>query len=182
MNFNIYVFYKFNTICVIKKNRIKNLQNKLSIQWQIILMNEGSFTKTLHYLTNNIIKTKTLQKQYSIPEIMSRNIRCAWLETEIYTQLTFARSLWRFLLNNTIYKTISNNKAIGQLLIENQIDIYKDIHEIYYGYCKNLELQFKSIKPLWGRKYTLYYNKIFFVTIQEFFSPSIADFFNNNNG
>lgn len=74
-------------------------------------------------------------------------------------------------------KVLDTYKPIGQFLIESQADIYKDIHEIYFGYSKNLENQFNSKGPIWGRKYTLYYHQEYLATIQEFFSPYLINFF-----
>ena len=69
------------------------------------------------------------------------------------------------------------NKPIGQSLIESRIDIYKDIHEIYYGYCQHLENRFQINEPTWGRKYTIYCENRPLTTIQEIFSPQIVEFF-----
>lgn len=181
MNFNINTFYAFHAICTIPKYKIKNSKSKLRqlipIQWQLILISEGSFTQTLSYLTRKNTKINILQKKYSQHQITNRSIRCVWLETCIYTKLTFARSLWIILKNNKIYNKININKPIGTSFIQDKIDIYKHIHEIYYGYCNNLERDFKLRGPIWGRKYTLCYSNKSSVIIQEFFSPYISHFF-----
>lgn len=178
---NIYVFHKFHPIFTLQTKRIKYhfkyLDKLVPIIWQIILINEGSFTLTLDSLTHTKTKTKMYQKKYEISPHITRNIRCVWLETTIYTKLTFARSLWLL-----TYKDLSNidkfsYQPIGQSLIDSKTDIYKQIHEIYYGHCEYLEKYFKTDKPIWGRKYTLYYNNISYTTIQEFFSPNLIKFF-----
>lgn len=99
------------------------------------------------------------------------------MENCIYTKYLFARSIWLFKYLEKIDYKIQNNLPIGNSLINSQTDIYKHIHEIYYGYSNNLEKKFKIYQPIWGRKYTLYYKNKSFITIQEFFSPSIINFF-----
>nr|YP_009398201.1 hypothetical protein [Thaumatella adunca]ARW67387.1 hypothetical protein [Thaumatella adunca] len=179
MNFYI---KKYHSICILPINRIKYLTNKLPesimIQVKLILINDGSYTRTIQYITSHTTKIKISQKYYKKSVKINRQIRCVWLETSMYTKLTFARSLWTLISNNIYRETIKNKSPIGQSFIENQIDIYKDLHEIYYSYCKDLEKTLKFRDPIWGRKYTLYYKNQSYVTIQEFFSPKIIDFFN----
>nr|YP_009392628.1 hypothetical protein [Bostrychia tenella]ARW61190.1 hypothetical protein [Bostrychia tenella] len=178
---SINTFCKFHAICIIPKYKIKCLKNKSSRlmpnKWQLILMSEGSLTKNLNYLTSKITKIGVLQQKNSKNQVINRTIRCVWLETCIYTKLTFARSLWILINTNKPYNLINPNKPIGSSFIEYKIDTYKDIHEVYYGYCQNLEKNFPFPKTIWGRKYTLYYANKSSVIIQEFFSPYITYFF-----
>ena len=173
---------KFNYICIFPMNRINYLADKLPesiiIQVKLILVNDGSHTRTIQYITSQTTNIQIAQNYYKKSTKISRQIRCVWLETSIYTKLTFARSLWTILSNNIDIKTIQKKSPIGQSFIENKIDIYKDLHEIYYGYCKDFEKTLKFKKPIWGRKYTLYYKNQSHITIQEFFSPNVIDFFN----
>nr|QCI06531.1 hypothetical protein [Erythroglossum lusitanicum] len=184
MNLKIYSFNKFHPIIILSKKTIKEnsldlrITKYIPIKWQIILINEGSFTKTLNALTGQKIKMKMYQKYNYRAKNIKRNIRCVWLETYIYTKLTFARSIWIFVDQNIINMKFIKNKPIGKALIDNQIDIYKNIHEIYYGYCKYLEKQFIVNQLIWARKYTLYYNYTSYLTVQEFFSPYIKNLFN----
>nr|YP_010155893.1 putative chloroplast RF21 [Cumathamnion serrulatum]QQY85327.1 putative chloroplast RF21 [Cumathamnion serrulatum] len=179
----IYTFYNFHSILILPKKRIESLDSKLSnlipFEWKLILMNEGSFTQTLHSLDNKKINIKMCQKTNNISKNLNRNIRCVWLENSIYTKFIFARSIWLMKYLKNIDSPMIKNQPIGTSLIESQIDIYKQIHEIYYGYSKEIEkkLTKPNIKALWGRKYTLYYNHISCVTIQEFFSPDILNLF-----
>nr|QCI06992.1 hypothetical protein [Haraldiophyllum bonnemaisonii] len=184
MNLNIYNFHKFHPLIIIQINRItinyysiKNIK-LIPIIWQLILTNEGSLTKVLNSLTRKKLKIKMLQKCNYKSQTINRNIRCVWLETSIYTKLIFARSLWLLTYQMKINFEIIINKPIGKSFIDNQIDIYKNINEIYYGYCKYFEKNFSTNHAIWGRKYTLYYNYTNYITIQEFFSPYILNLFN----
>lgn len=184
MNLHIYALHQFHPIVILNIKIIKEyslderITKYIPIKWQIILTNEGSFTKILHGLTGQQIKVKMSQKYNYKAKNIKRNIRCVWLETYIYTKLTFARSIWIFIDQNIINIKLMKNKPIGKALIDNKIDIYKNIHEIYYGYCKYLEKQFIVNQLIWARKYTLYYNYTSYLTVQEFFSPYIKNFFN----
>nr|YP_009398402.1 hypothetical protein [Lophocladia kuetzingii]ARW67588.1 hypothetical protein [Lophocladia kuetzingii] len=181
MDFNIYTFNEFHSICNLPIYKIEKLNKKLlnliPIQIKLLLINEGSLTKNVEYLSGKITKIFTMQKENRKSKI---NIRCVWLETSIYTRLIFARSLWCIIYKNTMGKENNIDKPIGKLYIKHQVDIYKDIHEIYYGYCQNIEKCYQTqIKntPMWGRKYSLYYENESYIIIQEFFSPYIINLF-----
>ncbi len=149
----------------------------IPIEWQIILFNEGSFTQNLTILTKSKIHIKMKQKyNYLANKKNIRNIRYVWLENSIYTKLTFAQSLWIFKYKDDLYKQLKYNQPIGQILINNEQDIYKQVLEIYYGYCQYIEKYFKINQPIWGRKCVLYTNYKTSTIIQEFFSPYIINF------
>nr|YP_009399053.1 hypothetical protein [Taenioma perpusillum]ARW68450.1 hypothetical protein [Taenioma perpusillum] len=165
---NIYIdpCYQFQYLLVISiQNLNQKIYNLIPKIWQMILLNDGSLTQTLHYLTKTNIKLSIFQK--------NKYLRCIWLENSIYTKLIFARSLWK--INQQYLPTFINSKALGRNFIQSQVEVYKKLNEIYYGYSLIKEVKYH--KPIWGRKYTLYYNNIIIITIQEFFSPSIVDFF-----
>nr|YP_009295376.1 hypothetical chloroplast RF21 [Dasya binghamiae]AOH77388.1 hypothetical chloroplast RF21 [Dasya binghamiae] len=177
----IYTFYKFHYMFILPQEKIKYLTKNsckfIPIEWQLILANEGSFTQILNSLSGKKIHINMLQKNHYTSKNMNKHIRCIWLENSIYTKFIFARSIWIFTYLDTIDNIIQANKPIGNSLINSQVDTYKNIHEIYYGYSKDLEQKFQNHQPLWGRKYTLYYKNKSSVTIQEFFSPYIINFF-----
>nr|YP_009391801.1 hypothetical protein [Acrosorium ciliolatum]ARW59945.1 hypothetical protein [Acrosorium ciliolatum] len=184
MNLYIYTFHQFYPFFILPNSDIKlnyyntEIKQLISVKWQLILTNEGSFTKALNALTGKKIKVKMSQKYNYKSKHINRNIRCVWLENSLYTKLTFARSLWLFIYSNDINIELIKNKPIGNSFIENKIDIYRNIHEIYYGYSEYLEKNFIINQGIWGRKYTLYYNYNSYITIQEFFSPYIMTLFN----
>nr|QCI08341.1 hypothetical protein [Ptilothamnion sphaericum] len=173
---HINTLHKFQYTLIIHKNKFQNIQytNYIPNEWQLILINEGSFTKNLNCLTN--VNTEIImQQQYN--HIKKRNLRCVWLENCIYTKLTFARSLWILTYKDNIYNQLNTNMPIGQSFISSNTEIFKQIEEIYYGYCAYIERYFHINQPIWGRKYILYYNYNTYAIIQEFFSPKIKDFF-----
>jgi len=177
----IYSFYKFHSIFILSEYKITKLKKKLKyiipIEWQIILINEGSFTQNLCCLTGKYPSIKIYEKFTNLSNNNYKNIRCIWLENSIYTKLLFARSIWILNDTNNANININNYLPLGKSIIESKVDIKKKIHEIYYGHCEYLEKQLNYNKPLWGRKYTLYYNEKSYIRVQEFFSPFINKLF-----
>nr|YP_009392206.1 hypothetical protein [Osmundaria fimbriata]ARW60768.1 hypothetical protein [Osmundaria fimbriata] len=187
MNFYIYTLHNFHCICILPVNKIKNMGDQLNIiipeQLRILFVNEGSLTYTMQHLTGKIIGIEILQQKYERNEYKKPKLymRFAWIETEIYTKLIFARSLWNILYNHAIYSKIKENYPIGNSFIKYKSDIYKHIHEVYYGYCYKLEKYLECKSKIWGRKYTLYYGNKSYATIQEIFSPHMISFLTNYN-
>lgn len=168
----------FNSFFIINKKYFEQLKlSSIPHEWQIILINEGSFTQNLNYISGNKIKITMQQKyNYNFYNNEINNIRYVWLENSIYTKLTFARSLWIFKYKDNLYHQLKINKPIGSLLINNEKDIYKNVYEIYYGYCQFIEKYFEINQPIWGRKSILHSNDKAYANIQEFFSPHIIKF------
>lgn len=175
MNFNLYIFYKFHCICIIPLVKIHKLSRYKNTIVQILLTSEGSLTRSIEYLTNNIVYIQKSQKESSKLKFQERKIRSVWMSTCLYSRLIFARSLWI-----TVYtkKSKFNKKLskipIGKSFIKYELDIHKSIHELYYGYSQLLNIPYNPRSPMWGRKYTLYYKNQYYITIQEFFPDEIT--------
>ena len=177
----IYTFHKFHYIYILPAYKIVKLKNiskfPIPLEWQLILINEGSLTQNLHALTGNTLNIKKYQNFSKISIHNHKNLRCIWLENSIYTKFLFARSIWILNYINNININVTTNLPLGKSIIKSEVEIYKKLHEIYYGYCQYLEEEFQKNTPMWGRKYTMYYNNKSSITIQEFFSPLIINFF-----
>ena len=165
------------------ENRIKNYDYRfcqiIPMEWQLILINDGSFTQNLISLTGkNILLHIAFGSTYKTLDY-NKYIRGVWLQdnNSNSSYLTFARSSWPTYISNQNNLPKYLYKPIGQSLVESRTDIYKDIHEIYYGYCINIEDKLKIKGPIWGRKYTIYYKNKPLATIEEIFSSKIKDFF-----
>ena len=178
MNFRIYTFNKFYPICILKLQKIRKCKqityNISKIQLQITLAGLGSLTRYYQYLSSKSTWVSKLQSENSKKVLESRKIRCVWIKQNLYTQIAFARSLWK-----TIFSTSNQFGKISQLpigisLIKNKEDTKRIIHEIYYGYCKTIESMNSNTIMLSGRKCTLYYKNRHYITIQEFF-PNIKN-------
>nr|ARW60553.1 hypothetical protein [Polysiphonia sp.] len=169
--------YKLNQICILSL-RNSTIFKLIKTPLCLITINEGSHTRLIHYLNNNRINTKVLQQKEEKIEHINRRIRYVWLETSIYTKMTFARSLWQIKQKELNIKKLKRQSPIGQSFINQQIDTKKYIHELYYCHCQDFEKKLRSKKPIWGRKYKLNYENKSYILIQEFFTPEIMFFFN----
>ena len=150
-------------ICIFQKNKI-HLSRQISTK--IVALNEGSHTKFIGYKYNCITKLKILQKS-------QKKIRYVWLRDSLYTNITFARSIWYVIDNEKFNINICHNKPIGLSFTKNRIDIHRNIYEIYYCYSHEFQKIFGFNKCIWGRKYIIYNFKNYSTVIQEFFSPDI---------
>lgn len=158
---------KMRTICIISPTKTHKLA---TIPIKITALYQGSHTKLIQYKVNSLTNIKSLQRNELSLE---KKLRYVWLKNSLYTNITFARSLWHLIDKNNIIENMKNNNPIGLSLIKYQIDINKKVHEIYYCYCKEFENILKIKKPIWGRKYTIINSNNFNIIIQEFFSPDI---------
>nr|ARW63673.1 hypothetical protein [Chondria sp. (in: red algae)] len=173
MNFNIHTFYKFHCICILPLTKINKLPELKKTTLDIILISEGSLTRSIEYLTSNTVYIQKSEKENYKLSFQKQKMRSVWMGTCIYSQLTFARSLWM-----TIDKKRSgftSKLPIGKSFIKHRLDIHKTIHELYYGYGQLMNIPHMYKQPIWGRKYTLYYKDKYYITIQEFFSPEIIN-------
>nr|ARW64097.1 hypothetical protein [Chondria sp. (in: red algae)] len=178
MTVNIYTFYKFHSICTIPFTKIKHLTriNKLiQVPLYILLINEGSLTRSTEYIVNSKAYIKKSQKEYKKLNSQTRKIRSVWIGANLYSKLIFARSLWRTIYqqNTKLIEKLSNF-PIGKSFIQHKLDIHKTIHELSYGYTHIINSKLK--KSIWTRKYTLYYRHQDYITIQEFFSTCIIEY------
>ena len=166
----------FTLKCSSEEDTQKKISKYIPIEWQFIIMNNGSLTQNLNSLLINQINLEMSQKYNITSNNKLSNIRIVWLENYINKNLTFAQSIWTIDKQNNTYKHILNTQPIGYSLIQFEIDIYKDLQEIYCGYCYNLENIFDHSNLIWGRKYKMFYQKNSYVTIEEFFTPQLAKF------
>ena len=135
----IHTFYKFHYIIILSKSKLLSLSEKanrfIPIEWQLILINEGSFTQITNYLDGCQAKLYMLQKNNNTSNNINRHIRCIWLENFLYTKLVFARSIWLFTYLDKHDYNIKKNQPIGNLLINAQTDIYKKLINIFTFPC-----------------------------------------------
>nr|YP_009395737.1 hypothetical protein [Herposiphonia versicolor]ARW64717.1 hypothetical protein [Herposiphonia versicolor] len=168
---------KFIPICVLSLKTSKLINYKIihSIATPIkfIIISEGSHTRLINYKKKDTTKLQVFQYQEHKIHKPKRKIRYVWLETSIYTKMTFARSLWKIKQEDMDIQKINRQSPIGNSFINNKIDINKNIIELQYCYCKNFEKSIKSKEIILGKKYELNYNNKSNIIIQEFFSLNI---------
>nr|YP_009391388.1 hypothetical protein [Platysiphonia delicata]ARW59532.1 hypothetical protein [Platysiphonia delicata] len=185
MHSHFITFNKFHKITISPRKHIHHLSEKtntfMPVGWQIILINEGSLTSTLNMLENEEMKINVVQKKYRVSNKKEKKVRAIWMENSIYSKLMFAKSLWTLTYVNENEYQLELKKPLGTSFIQSEIDIYKSVCEIYYGYCKYLEKKMNYKGPIWGRKCIIHYENKNLITIQEFFSPGILNAFHKNS-
>lgn len=178
---NIQLIQNFNPILKIKIQKSDATLNKIiPNEWLFILMNTGSFTQNLNSLLVTDIKINICQKYNKNQSKKLTNTRTIWLKSYDNNKFAFAQSRWIIKNNYENCLDLIKNKPIGQSFISNEIDLHKNLEEIYCGYCYTLEKYFQSKQLIWGRKYTVLYNETSFITIQEYFSPELTKFLQFN--
>lgn len=138
----------------------------LPIILQLILINNGSLTQNLNSITGQKIYIHLIKQQIKNNRQIIRKV---WIKKNT-KKLAFAESCWNQ-QKIDIMKFIAN-QPIGQSIILDETDIYKEIEYIQYGYYYYLEKTFQIKTPLWHRQYTIWLDKKTLTVIQEFFSIS----------
>lgn len=162
----------FVTIWNQKINNIENNLNIIPLTYRLIITSCGSLTQNLNCFTGQSIniffikqeRTENLHKYYN-----NNILREVWLRDKENYPLVFAQSFWNQYL--TIHNKSIEKKAIGKLMIELEVDFYKEIKEISYGYLSNKEKTNQIPKPVWLREYIIWHNKKRLSVIKEFFFP-----------
>lgn len=157
-------------MCVLTSKSNKTITNILD---KFIITNEGSHTQLISYLDNSKIYIKVSEHIKIKEKNYYRKIRYVWLETEKYTQMTFARSLWKIYKVHTNLHRIERNAPIGTSFITKKIDIRKKIIELQYCYCSDIEKNFNSNQTILSKKYDLNCDQQSNIIIQEFFCPTL---------
>lgn len=178
---NINPYKQFHKICKIKLNSKNKLYKKnyksIPTEWLFIIINDGSFTQNLNSLFINPIKITMSQKYSIVSKQQLINIRNVWLKNNINNNLTFAKSIWKINKDYYKYNKIFNTIPIGYSLINFEVDMYKNLQEIFCGYCYNLENKLQYKEMIWGRKYQISYPNNSYVTIEEYFTPKLTKVF-----
>lgn len=149
---NFISFYNFKLL------RINSLILIPKIQ-QLLLISNGSLTQNLNSLQGNEIKL------YLVTQKIKKNndtIRIVILKDPII-HLVFAISYWK---KDTT--KISISQPIGQIIITKEIDIFRQISRLNYGYCYNIEKQLLITKAICYRESVMYHQHKYLNLIQEF--------------
>ena len=81
--------------------------------------------------------------------------------------------MWQIMNTKQFHYNVKKNNPIGISFINNKVDIYRKIYELYYCYCYKFEKQNQFNGVIWGRKYIIKNLDNYSTVIQEFFSPEI---------
>lgn len=156
---------------------IINLDKYIPHVIYMLLLSEGSLTKSIDSVTGEITRVQLINNQrigichnhIAKPQIY----RQIWLGNQDNCKLVFASSWWN---QKMFYEYLPKpNIALGKMLIENELNLRREIHNIYYISSKKLEQFFHLQGNIWSRSYTLFNEDKPFVLVQEFLSPGLIN-------
>ena len=161
-----------NFVTLWKSNINHNGQNLnlIPLEYQLIVTSNGSLTQNLNCITTKninilLVKQKTIEHYHK--DNKNNILREVWLQDEENNKLVFAQSFWKKCIQ--ICQSLQKTQGIGKLLIESEIDIYKEMKEISYGYLFDLELMFETQKLIWSRQYISWHKQEELTIVKEFF-------------
>lgn len=88
--------------------------------------------------------------------------------------LVYAASWWNATAVSEVLK--DSSLPIWASLSQERLELYRDIHDVYYGHCPDLEDVFKAKGPFWGRDYVFWHNQKPLTVIHEVFSTSLSEY------
>jgi chorismate lyase len=163
---------------------------RLSLSWQLLLLNDGYTTRNLRILSRSKITSRVINsvevKAPSIPKYSSLTLdlkalgaileqRQVWLSSVDHPDpLLYAISWWdpeqlKFFLPDPAL-------PIGESLSRRHLETYRDIKGVYLGLSKKLEHLFCYSEPFWARYYLLWWNQQPLTLIYEVFSPRLSEY------
>lgn len=88
--------------------------------------------------------------------------------------LVYAASWWNATAVSERLK--DSSLPIWASLSQQRLELYRDIHDVYYGHCPDLEDVFKAKGPFWGREYVFWNNQKPLTVIHEVFSSALSEY------
>ncbi|CCI10205.1 unnamed protein product [Albugo candida] len=166
-------------------------KNSISNAWKLFLFGNGSPTQHLALLTGiptqvDVISMKTMQQFDTNDQMASlaydaiqstiaspRVQRQVWLHNSTQ-RLGYAAS-WT--CENDLHIIFPNvSVPIGQNVLEQKLELYRDIQSVFCGKSARLEKQFGCAGPFWGRTYFFRYRNRPITFIYEVFSPVLTEY------
>lgn len=83
--------------------------------------------------------------------------------------LVYAASWWNQNEGSQLLQDASI--PVGAVLRKQRVEVFRDIHSVYFGNCHQLEDMFGAHGPMWGREYVFWHNGKPLTVIYEVFSP-----------
>lgn len=154
----------------------------LSPVWQMLILGDGSMTRTLGILTGQPIRVEVLGTQagIGIPKVVAeflgttRNLvqRRVFLQAAGGERLLYAVSWWQEEALATYLP--QPQRPIGQALAQQRLEVYREILGLYQGTSAPLGQVWQYSGSLWGRRYGMWHQQRPLTLIDEVFSPHLA--------
>nr|YP_009294063.1 hypothetical protein Hrub_061 [Hildenbrandia rubra]AOM67305.1 hypothetical protein Hrub_061 [Hildenbrandia rubra] len=161
---------------------IGNIYYYIPNRSSLLLLSDGSFTKILDSIINNVTHIQLTRDQKIYRHIKYLNnwysaigltmYRQGWLQEKSGYKLIFASSWYKpEVLANCPFVDVT---PLGKVFINSELILYRKLHCISCLCSKWFEKQFKFRGYIWSREYVLYHEKEPFIFIREFFSPKLT--------
>lgn len=158
---------------------------QLSPIWQMLLLGDGSPTRSLQLLTGEPTEVDVLDMSLigSDPDGAPERIqvvpnpwirRQVWLKTASGQRLAYATSWWEA---SHVDEYLQNRSLpIWASLARLRTELYRDIQGIEWGHSEPLERAFGERGPFWGRHYLFWHHGRPITLIYEVFSPYLTKY------
>lgn len=156
--------------------KYKKLGLILPYELQVLMTSDGSLTRNNAIISNDQVTVDIIDEICYIKTDTNQSIRHTnkkrfiWLVRNHHKNV-FAQSHWQLIQG--IEPFIDFNQPIGKELILSEVNIHRDLLNIYFGYCNLIEEKFNHTGPLWGRSYKINASSLSPIFIHEVFSPSL---------
>ncbi len=159
--------------------------DRLSPYWQMFLLGDGAPTRHLQLLTRREIVVDVVQmvdidcdpdnapaEIQAIPAPRLR--RQIWLKSSDGEVFSHATSWWG---KATIAHHLKNpSLPVWKSLNQKHTELYRDLRQVYYGHCPQVEETFGYPGPYWGRHYLLWHGGAPLTLIYEVYSPVLEKY------
>ncbi|KAI8462563.1 MAG: hypothetical protein J3K34DRAFT_179158 [Monoraphidium minutum] len=153
---------------------------QLTPTWRMMLLSDGSVTRHLELLTGEEMTVECTQMQElgpadaaGVPEA-ARRIPSPLLQRQVLLRsaagppLVYAASWW---CARTVGRYLADaRRPIWKSLSAGQVEVYREILEVYHGHSPELEAALQCPGPFWGRAYFFHHSGRPLTLIHEVFS------------
>ncbi|GBF99851.1 hypothetical protein Rsub_12551 [Raphidocelis subcapitata] len=155
--------------------------SRLAPQWKMLLLSDGSVTRHLELLTGRETTVECLQMEElsgpaSVPPAARRIAtpllqRQSLLRASSGPPLVYAASWWCAATVGSYLRDA--RRPIWASLAAGQVEVYREILEVYHGHSPELEALLQCPGPFWGRNYFFHHGGRPLTLIHEVFSNGL---------
>lgn len=88
--------------------------------------------------------------------------------------LVYAASWWNQCEGSRLLQDAS--VPVGAVFRKQRVEVFRDIHTVYFGHCEELEDMLGTHGPMWGREYVFWHDGKPLTVIHEVFSPVLDEY------
>lgn len=163
----------------------RQLSDRLSPAWRLLLLSDGSVTRHLNLLTECHVSVDCVEMRHvgqnleGLPPDVAlipgpRVQRQVYLRTKEGEILAYAASWWAAEEVNKYLKEVQEPMWVN--FSRERMELFRSIQRIYVGNSKPLEEAFQIRGPFWARHYLFYHSGRPLTLIYEVFSRSLEKY------